>query len=158
MAEFVVHMRDSGVNGRWWKLTGEGETFAGAAVRAVVQNHIGRRLDLAKIPHRVDFVADHHWFGQHVVFYETEPRRVFDPLLHGGWGPTRPGDVWFSNWVIEGEPDDCPSCGGRGIDDANPFRQCWRCGDRDARVEHTHIGGSRYVPVRETCGSGKATS
>lgn len=156
MSEFVVHMRDSGVHGRWWKLTAEGETFSEAAVTAVVENHLNRGLDLTTIPHRVEYVPDHQWYGPHVVFYETEPRNVFDPLLHGGWGLTRPGDVWFSNWVIEGEPDDCPSCGGRGIDSDNPFRQCGRCGDRESAIEWKHIGGTRNVPVRATCGSGKA--
>lgn len=119
MPEYIVHIHQH----FGWETTREpGETFAEAAVAAVVRVCKERNLNLDEIPHAVEY-RDRDGY-QSVVFYETSRRRIF-----GGY--TYPGEYWFSDQVRQGHEDDCLSCGGTGVNHYNPFRQCWSCGDQE---------------------------
>jgi hypothetical protein len=132
--EYIVHIeRHCG----WHTTTAEGETFAEAAVAAVVATCKQFGLDLDSIPHTVEYGEEDlpQTFGEpfhyrRVLFREASERRVFDPILNvGGWGMTKPGDHWTSCRVEEGKPGDCPMCGGTSVDFHNPFVGCWKCTD-----------------------------
>lgn len=45
--------------------------------------------------------------------------------------PRHRGDEWWSDRFQVGAEDDCPQCGGTGINHYYGWRQCWACGDRD---------------------------
>lgn len=132
----IVHIeRHSG----WYTTTAEGDTFADAAQAAVVATCKRFGLDLDTIAHTVEFEDRPNTDTfldelsppsyQYVALRWAEPHRVFDPLVHGGWGMTKPGDRWFSERVREGAEGDCGRCGGTGVDVRNPFVRCRTCGE-----------------------------
>lgn len=121
MKKFIVHIRR---HTGWYTTEAEGATFAEAAVSAVIATALKYGLDVNTVPHTVAYREDDGYSC--VVFTETSKREIFG-------GCTRPGELWFADRVRQGEPDDCPSCGGTGIDYHNPFQQCWSCGDRTQR-------------------------
>lgn len=133
MPEFIVHIeRHCG----WHTTTAEGDTFAEAAVTAVVATCKQFGLDLDTIPHTVEFreTMEPQTLGEpfryrRVLFRETGEREVFDPFIARGWTTTKPGDYWFADRVEEGQPGDCPMCGGTSVDFHNPFKGCWKCTD-----------------------------
>jgi hypothetical protein len=112
----------------WYTAEATGGTFAEAAIAAVVATCKKFRLDLDTIPHAVAFKDDPEY--PYVAFRETASRPIFG-------GITRPGDLWFSETVRPGRADDCPSCGGTGVNFYNPFNQCWSCGDMKQRGKGT---------------------
>ena len=118
MSKFIVHIhRHCG----WYTTEAEGTTFAEAAVTAVIATCLKYGLDVNTIPHSVAFQEKDGYAS--VVFKEQSTRAVYG-------GMTQAGNLWFANRVRQGQPDDCPSCGGTGINHYNPFMQCWACGDK----------------------------
>jgi hypothetical protein len=61
-----------------------------------------------------------------VIWQDETPYPIFG-------GCIREGEIWFGVRVRIGEKDDCPECGGTGINHYNPFNQCWACGDKDKK-------------------------
>lgn len=118
--EFIVHIRRH----CGWHTTREaGANFGDAAIKAVVRTCAEFNLDVAEVPHRVEFRDGDY---PAVIFWETSQRPVF-------MGTQFPGDLWFSDRVREGAEDDCPKCGGTGVNFYNPFVQCWECGDQTVK-------------------------
>ena len=137
MTEYVVHIkRHCG----WHTTTAEGDSFPEAAVAAVIDTCKRYGLDLDNIPHTAEYLDDvipDSFSGtfrhRRVLFRWAAPHRVFDPILHGGWGVTKPGDYWFSERVREGQEGDCRACGGTGVDFYNPFKTCRMCSGHEDR-------------------------
>ncbi len=47
------------------------------------------------------------------------------------------GDLWFSDRILHGQPDDCTDCGGTGVNRYNPWMQCYGCGDENLEGKGT---------------------
>lgn len=146
MSQYLVHIRRSGIQSGWAATaTAHGDTFAEAAIAAVIDHNRQRGLDLDRIAYTAEFVErpnndtirfeDDQDTYQTVVFYWAEEHPVFDPLRFRGWGTARPGDYWFSHQVREGQPGDCHVCAGTHVDPYNPFRRCRVCSGGGDRVQ-----------------------
>lgn len=135
---FIVHIeRHCG----WHTTSAEGDSFAEAAVTAVVETCKQFGLDLDNIPHTVEYGEEDlpqtlggTFHYRRVLFRETGKRQVFDPFIARGWTTTKPGDYWFAHRVEEGKLGDCEMCGGTSVDFHNPFRGCWKCTNGEPRT------------------------
>lgn len=135
MPEFIVHIhRDIG----WHTETAVGDTFAEAAVKGVQQmmRRFSSRDILGAVPHTAEYKDDND--RPRVIFTETSIRKVFGGYQH-------PGDIWFSEQVRQGKPDDCPKCGGTGTNHYYSWLQCWGCGNPKSEGKGT---GKRMLSHR----------
>lgn len=115
MSEYVVYQHH---HYGWTKTSHIAEDAQGALQADVCHFHPW----LIQYGHKIEFKDDGY-----VVYYDGEP---YPPAYYSNH-PMRlvMGTYWFGDQIRIGQPDDCPECGGTGINHYNPFVQCWECGD-----------------------------
>lgn len=128
MTAFIIHLHN---HAGWYTQTIEADNLADAIKKALHKRatFLSRKYNgKYKIEHD-DPNSGHPRFR--VVWDDDAPK-------HFAWRATMcKGDVWWSDRFQVGEPDDCTSCGGTGVNHYNLFMQCWSCGDSTLKGKGT---------------------
>lgn len=128
MKDFIVHMLH---HYGWTTDTVQAATAEAAKIAVVQQYH-----PFLEREHQNDYTIS-------FVTYENgcEVYRVHwageDPKLMGLGHTMADGELWFSNRIHIGHPDDCSKCGGTGLNRYNTFKPCWKC-DGSKKKDMTH--------------------
>jgi hypothetical protein len=90
---------------------------------------------------RQDILRYHPWLpdfgyrlafkdGRYSVEYAGEP---YPPAYFNTPAWARMGSFWFGERIHIGSADDCNKCGGTGVNHYYSWRQCWACGNGEAK-------------------------